>query len=215
MGTRLGYAHNIAMQHGLTRAISHLRHDKSVAGAQEQAAAREKVPMRSWVYPLLALMAALPAACQPSPPPLTFDGLEPVRLGMTVVQAESALDVAFRPMDRSQSADCWLTGRGDGKDKQISYMVEKGRITRIDVFAPPGGEATVRTAQGIGVGATEAAVLKAYGPTVVVQPHAYEEGHYLRIEERGRVLLFETADGRVTRFRAGLPPAVDYIEGCL
>ncbi|MEA1651626.1 hypothetical protein UAJ10_21755 [Nitrospirillum sp. BR 11164] len=171
--------------------------------------------MRAWLYPFLAVMAVLPAACRQSPAPLTFDGLEPVRLGMTLAQAESALGVSFRPMDRTQSADCWLTGRSDGKDGQVSYMVQKDRITRIDVFAPPGGAATIQTAQGIGVGATEAAVLKAYGPAVVVQPHAYEEGHYLRIEERGRVLLFETADGRVTRFRAGLPPAVDYIEGCL
>ncbi|TWB33621.1 hypothetical protein [Nitrospirillum pindoramense] len=171
--------------------------------------------MKPWISSVLVMLAVLPAACQQAPAPLTFDGLEPVHLGMTVAQAESALGVAFRPMQQAQSEDCWLTGRGDGKDKQISYMVQKGRITRIDVFAPPGGEATIQTAKGIGVGATEAAVLKAYGPAVLVQPHAYEEGHYLRIEREGRVLLFETADGRVTRFRAGFPPAVDYIEGCL
>ena len=41
-------------------------------------------------------------------------------------------------------------------------------------------------------------------------------GEYLRIEGHGdTVLVFETdEDGTVTEWRVGVPPYVDYVEGC-
>ena len=53
------------------------------------------------------------------------------------------------------------------------------------------------------------------------QPHKYSEGLYLRVEDTAGgtgVLLFETDgkgdDAKVTEWRSGVPPQVDYVEGC-
>ena len=58
--------------------------------------------------------------------------------------------------------------------------------------------------------------VEALYPGVERQPHKYSDGQYLRVPgEAGRVLVFETDDaGIVTEWRVGLPPFVDYVEGC-
>ena len=80
--------------------------------------------------------------------------------------------------------------------------------------APP---STTRTAAGIELGSSEAEIAAAYGPARVA-PHPYLEdgGHLVIVEGKrpGSALVFETAAGRVTGFRAGRHPAVDYSEGC-
>jgi hypothetical protein len=98
-------------------------------------------------------------------------------------------------------------------------MVEFGRITRIDVGPLARGDAAtgVVTDRRVGIGATEAAVRRAYGVALIVRPHPYgEKGHYLEAPAPGRKrgLIFETRDGRVTSFRAGRYPSLDYIEAC-
>ena len=54
---------------------------------------------------------------------------------------------------------------------------------------------------------------------VKVTPHKYEDGHYLTVTPTAAAdkqfrIVFETARGRVTRYRAGLMPSVEYVEGC-
>ena len=170
--------------------------------------------------PVVALLLLLPAAAPAlaAQPALTFDGLPPVRIGMTPKQAEAALHARLAPMQDFESAECWVTSRADGADPGIAYMVEDGRITRIDVWQPGDGPpSTIRTAAGIGLGSSEAEIAAAYGPGRV-EPHPYlEEGGHLVIVEgrrKGSALVFETAGGHVTGFRAGRHPAVDYSEGC-
>jgi hypothetical protein len=165
---------------------------------------------------LLCLAAAPPALA--GPPALTFDGLPPVRIGMTVPQAESALHARLAPMPDFESAECWMTRRADGLDPGVAYMVEQGRITRIDVWRPQAGaRPAVRTAAGIGIGSAEAEIAAAYGQGAV-QPDPYlgDRGHRVTVEGEtgGRALVFETVDGLVVGFRAGRHPAVDYSEGC-
>lgn len=96
----------------------------------------------------------------------------------------------------------------------IGFMFEGGRFVRIDVddpalVAPGGGR--------IGMGTHEIATR--YVQRAEVQPHKYVDGaQYLRVPDAGgsgQVLLFETdADGRVIRWRIGMPPQIDYVEGC-
>ena len=76
-----------------------------------------------------------------------------------------------------------------------------------DAMVAPGGGRR-------GMSATEVDVL--YPDAVVRQPHKYTDGEYLRIEGHGdTVLVFETdEDGTVTEWRVGVPPYVDYVEGC-
>ena len=73
----------------------------------------------------------------------------------------------------------------------------------------PGG--TARDAQ--------ARVLALYRGRVRDEPHHYEgpEGRYLIVELPGDTrhrIVFETDGRRVTSYRAGRRPAVDYVEGC-
>ena len=54
-------------------------------------------------------------------------------------------------------------------------------------------------------------------PKVEVRPHKYDDsGHYLILDATGgrEALVFEESDGKVTAIRAGLKPAVEYVEGC-
>lgn len=97
---------------------------------------------------------------------------------------------------------------------RIGFMMDGGAFRRIDVddpalVAPGGGR--------IGMSTHEVATL--YTERLQVQPHKYVDGaHYLRVPDAGgsgNVLLFETdADKRVTRWRIGQVPQIDYVEGC-
>ncbi len=93
------------------------------------------------------------------------------------------------------------------------FMIEDGRFVRVDVDDP------AATAPGGGrIGMTAAQIEALYPGRVEARPHKYVEGaRYLRVTGEGSdaVLLFETdAAGRVQEWRIGLPPPVDYVEGC-
>lgn len=101
-----------------------------------------------------------------------------------------------------------------GGTPAIAFMLEQDRFVRIDVrdaaMAAPGGG-------GVGMDAAQIGAL--YGGRVQAMPHKYEQGaQYLRVaapDGAASALLFETdAGGRVTGWRIGLPPQVDYVEGC-
>lgn len=95
---------------------------------------------------------------------------------------------------------------------EFGFMFEQGRFVRYDVgntkeAAPGGGK----------VGMTMAQIRALYGNRVEQSPHKYEQGaFYLRITGQSPgVLLFETdAAGKITRWRVGVPPQIDYVEGC-
>jgi len=97
--------------------------------------------------------------------------------------------------------------------RDFAFMFEAGHFVRYDVgsakeLAPGGGK----------VGMDEAQIRALYGTHVAAQPHKYVDGaKYLRIAapQGDGVLLFETDEhGKVTRWRVGVPPQVDYVEGC-
>lgn len=150
---------------------------------------------------------------------LSADGLGPVRIGMTMEQAEHALGTRLRPRAQDASAGCWITRRADGREPGIAYMVVYGQIRRIDLLSEKRQVPAVRSQSGIGIGSTEQATLRAYGGTLSVEPHAYtgaDGGRYLKVDAPGKRsgMIFETFDGRVTHIRAGLRPELDYVEGC-
>ena len=86
-----------------------------------------------------------------------------------------------------------------------------GRIVRVDITAP--GVPT--EAAGIEVGATESQVREAYGARVSSSPHKYTNGRYLTISaDSDHRVVFETDGERVTRYRVGRLPEVEWVEGC-
>jgi hypothetical protein len=141
---------------------------------------------------------------------LSETGIGPVRVGMTVAEAAATLPGAAAHPETQECAYVGLSGLPAG----VSLMTEAGRVVRVDVD----DSSAVATARGARVGWTEAQVLAAY-PGARVQPHKYEEGHYLVAipgapADTTHRIVFETVGGVVKRFRAGAIPAVEYVEGC-
>lgn len=99
---------------------------------------------------------------------------------------------------------------------EFNFMVSEGRFARFSTestrFVAPGGGR---------VGMSTAEVKRLYPGRIEARPHHYTDGQYLRVTDPAGgkgVLVFETDgkgdDARVTEWRIGLPPAVDYVEGC-
>jgi hypothetical protein len=181
--------------------------------------------MHKLAFTLAASLIAASAAAaeQQTGHVLTVEGLGSVRIGMTVAEAEKALGAKLniQYFEEGDRMSCGTGARADGKSGDVSYMVMKGRIVRIAVMRVEDGSPSipvVRTIKGIGLGASEAQVKSAYGGLVKVEPHPYgtENDHYLIVDtpDRKRGLIFETEEGRVSSFRAGVYPEVGYIEGC-
>jgi hypothetical protein len=160
---------------------------------------------------------------EPEPPPpaeaqapgswtVTPAGVGPVRFGMTVANARAALrdSLAGVPADGS----CVLVAP-PGTPAGVTLMVENGQVVRADVESE-----TIATDHGARVGHSEVVVKERYGDSLVSTPHKYDEkGRYLTFVPPGpdgsrlRV-IFETDGIRVKSYRAGILPAVEYVERC-
>jgi hypothetical protein len=157
----------------------------------------------------LALLAAAALGSWP----LTPDGWGPVRIGMSRQQVEKVLHVRLRgePIEPPESC-VEMVPRGP--DQGIWFMIQQHRLTRISIAAP----SSVTTPRGIGVGATAAAVRRAYGRALKTERHYYEDrpAEYLTFwtvpGKRG--VRFETdSKRRVQVIHAG-DDSITYVEGC-
>ena len=93
-------------------------------------------------------------------------------------------------------------------------MVDHDTVVRVDVRM-----GDVRTAEGTGIGDSEADVLKRYEGRVRVTPGKYTgpAGHDLTVTAPPDTLhriVFETVGQKVVHYRAGRRAAVDLVEGC-
>lgn len=163
-----------------------------------------------------AVLAAAPSPAVAAERILTTERLGPVRLGMTVVAAQRALHARLVPLGGSRQGACWYARRAGGADPAVAYMVEYGRITRIDIAASRPGASAVVTRLGIGIGATEQEIARRYGGDIRFEPHPIA-GHarWALIEQvaTGGIRV-HLDDGRVVAMWAGQGPALDYPEGC-
>jgi hypothetical protein len=99
----------------------------------------------------------------------------------------------------------------------LSVMLEGGLVTRLSVEYTAEGPSPIKTAEGIGLGASEDEVKAAYGGKLRVQPNRYDPTwHYLVVDspDRKSAVIFETNGKKVTSMRAGNYPSVAYTEGC-
>jgi hypothetical protein len=161
---------------------------------------------------LLLCLSVLPARAET----LTLQGLGRAHFGMTLAGIERVLGRKI-PIDEAVSGDASGCAEANWPDKDgVTFMFEKYRLTRVDVWKP---DNPITTVEGAHVGSSETELRRLYGRRAVFSPHPYldEEGHYVtvRYPARNRKLIFETEHGRVTSFRIGYPKPTEYIEGCL
>lgn len=144
---------------------------------------------------------------------LQVDRLGPVTVGMTAKEASAKSGINLKETEPSDSGNegCYYV-YPNGKYGDIGFMIEKERITRIDITSRK-----IASIGGIRVGDTESAVNKAFPGKVKEQAHPYLEGDgkYLVIKIKpGYGFIFETEKGKVTTFRSGKFESVQYVEGC-
>ena len=144
---------------------------------------------------------------------LSEEGLGQLQVGMTLTEAVNMGLVNERP-DMKPACDFVFPAVGAGIPFGVNVMVVKGKIARIDVDT-----GTVTTEDGVKIGDTEDRVKSVYGDELQIQPHKYiEGGHYMTVKgdsaSAGKAIVFETDGKRVTMFRAGRVPEVEWVEGC-
>ncbi len=156
---------------------------------------------------------------------VTRFGLGPIQIGMSLSDAYAALgipldevnaDMGFpRPNNGSAESGapsaCFSVAPRKGR-LGIEFLVERGRITRIDVSSP-----AILTERNIGLGSTVARLKDAYGDDLKVKmnvpntPIAYVLG-----AGEGSNEIFFSPDNKnlITTFDVGSMPAAEYPEGC-
>lgn len=156
--------------------------------------------------------APVPPEAEAEPWTIRVDGVGPIRYGMALADARAALrDSLIVTPPAGERGFTVPRGAPAG----VRFMVEQGRIVRVDVDS-----SGVRTAAGAEVGMSEADARGRYPVGLRVQPHKYDpKGRYLVLQgtqpaDSARRLIFETDGQRVVRYRAGITPAVQYVEGC-
>jgi hypothetical protein len=185
--------------------------------APDSATTRGAAPAASTARDSSVVSAASPppSSATPAAPVLRVSahGIGALRVGMTFDQASEALGGALRVPAGVDTTGCdYLVWSGGPSG--VHVMFDEHRIARVDVDT-----ASIATAAGARIGDDEARIKQLYPGQVKVTPHKYEDGHYLTVTptaaaEKQFRIVFETARGRVTRYRAGLMPTVEYVEGC-
>lgn len=144
---------------------------------------------------------------------VTINGIGSIRVGMTPQQATQSSGV---PLVRDGKPDpqC-VYYKLQGQPKDVWFMVNNGTISRVDINNPE-----ITTRSGAKIGDTEAKIKSLYAGQIQVTPHKYvEKGHYLTFvpkdaTDKNYRLIFETDGKRVTRYRSGKLPEVEWVEGC-
>lgn len=143
-----------------------------------------------------------------------MDGYGDMRFGMTAAEARQAWEGELKVAGDEAGGCYYLVPRWVSVPSDFAFMVEGDRFVRYDVgtgreIAPGGGK----------VGMEAAEIRAIYAGRVEETPHKYVEGGlYLRVDDanggQGKLVFATGKDGKVTSWRIGVPPQVDYVEGC-
>ncbi len=166
------------------------------------------------VPPATAPAGTFPPQLRQQPAALArLDGYGDLRLGMDAAQARAAWGGDLRG-EPATDGGCYLLRPQWAEDaRRFGFMFEGDRLVRYQTnepeeLAPGGGK----------VGMTLAQLRALYPAGLTEQPHKYVPGAFtLRMADAATrsALVFETdADGKVSSWRVGQPPQVDYVEGC-
>jgi hypothetical protein len=159
--------------------------------------------------------AAQLRAPQPTPWKVGLRSVGPVRYGVSLAEASRALGETLE-IDATEPGESCTYVRPAAAPWGVSFMVIDTLVERVDVH-----EGKVTTLSGAHIGSTESEIKALYPGHIEVQPHPYTgpEGHYLIYVPQDPSdsmfrIIFETDGDKVTMYRAGRRPVVEYIEGC-
>ncbi len=144
---------------------------------------------------------------------LSLSGIGAVKVGMSVTEAAKAAGTKL--VGDPPNKNCYYV-QPQGETKDIGFMVIKGRIARIDVRK----NSKVATFKGAKIGDSEARIKSLHPGQIQVTTHKYVKGgHYLTFvpkdaSNKNYRIIFETDGKRVTQFRSGKLPEVEFVEGC-
>ena len=144
----------------------------------------------------------------------SFLGYGDMKLGSTVEEARAAWGGELNGAPMEGTTCHYLWPKWITRPADFAFMMEEGRFVRYDVgtdkeTAPGGGK----------VGMSVEELQKLYGGALKGAPHKYTQGGQYLSMDAGDVaptrLVFEVdAAGKVTSWRVGLSPQVEYVEGC-
>ena len=144
----------------------------------------------------------------------SFLGYGDMKLGSTVEEARAAWGGELNGAPMEGTTCHYLWPKWITRPADFAFMMEDGRFVRYDVgtdkeTAPGGGK----------VGMSVEELQKLYGGALKASPHKYTQGGQYLSMDAGDVaptrLVFEVdAAGKVTSWRVGLSPQVEYVEGC-
>ena len=137
------------------------------------------------------------------------ESVGPVKIGMSLNQLRAVLNEKLVGEESGTEGCYYVHARGHD---HISFMIEDGKVSRIDIEAP--GFATLT---GVQVGNSESRLRQVYGTKLKVTEHKYiDTGHYFTVQsQNGRYgVRFETDKGKILRFYAGRYESIQYVEGC-
>jgi hypothetical protein len=186
--------------------------------ATDEATVRERVQAMIYkkISAMLLMMALAPVCMTISLADANWvvrnDGVGPIKIGMTLLQLNQALHESFTVPRNKTDQGCFYVK--PTKHPHIAFMIEDGRLVRVDVDAPG-----IFTVEHLQVGDSEAGAKRAYGHRLKVEPSPYlppEVGHYLTARSSdGRYgIRFEVEKGKIQTYYAGEFKAVQYVEGC-
>lgn len=154
--------------------------------------------------------------------PARLDGFGSVALGTPIAQLRSGFGTPLQGLGSDASGaplpaddgneDCYFLRPQDAQNPKL--MIEARKLVRYDVadssiVAPGGGR----------VGMTLGELQMLYPERADLMPDKYDENtRHLRVRpaEEGKAIIDFTlpGDGKVSQWRVGLQPQVDYAEGC-
>jgi hypothetical protein len=149
-----------------------------------------------------------------SPWAVTDSGAGVLRIGMTRDSLALALHATPPRHTKADSGCAYLDVAGIPAGFQTMWVA--ATLARIDVVAP-----SLPTDRGASIGDTEARIDSLYHGRTTSMPDKYDpRGKYLIVRpasalDSARRIVFETdSTHRVTRYRVGREPEVEWVEGC-
>jgi hypothetical protein len=166
--------------------------------------------LRKQILACTLLMMGISAHAADSAWVIRPDGVGPAKAGMSLLRLNAILHESFAPTAEDEPG-CFYAD--SAKYPDVSFMIEDGRLTRVDIDKPG-----MATAEGIRVGDSIARVKHVYGRALESEPNFYDGPTNpvltIRPGDGRYAIRFITDNGKVRVIYAGKWESVQYVEGC-